>query len=164
MKNFKMLILLAAMIVAISACNTENPLTSSNDGSSQTPMFVDNWNPTTVGGCDYYHRDRENGGPKGYQIVVADRSIFGTIILCRQPGDSYCPETTISLSPANGIPTNDMLNASHFAYHQIVTGNLSGMISFPETGLSVKWSSTSKDTVLATSSVHVWETSGTDPK
>jgi hypothetical protein len=57
-----------------------------------------------------------------------------------------------------------MQNASNFAYHQIVTGNLNGMISFPETGLSVKWSSTSRDTVMATSSVHVWETSGTDPK
>ncbi|MEI6089098.1 MAG: hypothetical protein WCR42_01460 [bacterium] len=163
MKNFKMLILLAAVVVAISACNTENPITSNNEGNDPNSLFQVTWNPNAVGDCDYYNRSAERGGPHGYSLVLSDRSIFGTIIICRDAGQKYCPREIIGVSPANGIPTSDMLNASNYAYAQIVSGNLTGNIVFESTGLTVKWSSTSPDTTFATSNVKVWETMGTEP-
>jgi hypothetical protein len=163
MKNFIMLIALATIVVAISACNTENPITSNNEGTDPSSMFVNTWNPNDITGCDYYHRDKENGGPKGYDFVLTDRSIFGTIIICRDAGERYCPREVLGLNPQNGIPTNDMRNASNFAYNKILSGNLIGSMAFESTGLTVKWSSTSSDTTFGTSHVKVWETSGNEP-
>jgi hypothetical protein len=163
MKTFKMLILFAAVIVALSACNTENPITSDNEGNNPNSLFVATWDPNAVGDCDYYNRRAERGGPNGYSIVCTDRSIFGTLIICREPGQKYCPRDIIGITPANGIPTTDMLTASDYAYSQIVTGHLTGTMEFATTGLTVKWTSTSPDTTLATSDVKVWETSGTEP-
>ena len=164
MKNFIMLIVLTTLVVAISACNTENPITSDNEGNNNTPVFVENWDPNPTTTCDYYHREKRNGGPQGYEYVIKDKSIFGTIIICQLPGTKYCPREAVGGStPENGIPTSDMLNASNHAYHEILSGNLVGLESFPETGLTVRWSSTTPDTILGTSDVKVWETSGTEP-
>ena len=163
MKNFIMLFLFAAIVVAISACNTENPITSDNNGTDPSSLYSDNWNPNPTPSCDYYHRDRERGGPNGYDIVVADRSIFGIVILCRDPGYKYCPTEIVGATPQNGIPTQDMRSATNYAYGKIVSGILTGLKCFPETGLTVRWSSTSPDTTLATSSVKVWESTGTEP-
>lgn len=163
MKNLKMLILLAAVVVAISACNTENPITSNNEGNDPNSLFAATWDPNAVGDCDYYNRSTDRGGPNGYSLVLIDRSIYGTIIYCRDQGRKYCPRDIVGLTPANGIPTNDMLNATNFAYTQIVSGNLTGNIVFESTGLTVKWSSTSPDTTTATTNVKVWETMGTEP-
>lgn len=163
MKNFKMLILFAAIIVAISACNTENPITSDNEGNNTTvnpnlPMDpMSNWN------CDWYQRDKENGGPKGYSIVIEDRGIFGVIIYCGNPGTTICPSRVMNPNPEYGQPSDDMLNASSHAYSQITSGVLTGFEIFPSSGLSVRWSATSPDTTLSTTHVKVWETSGTEP-
>jgi len=162
MKKFIMLIALATIVVAISAC-TENPITSDKEGNDPNSLFVNTWNPNAVGDCDYYNRSTDNGGPKGYELVLTDRSIFGTIIICRDAGNKYCPREMVGLTPSNGIPTNDMLNASNYAYNQILSGNLTGNMVFESTGLTVKWSSTAPDTTFATTNVKVWETIGTEP-
>lgn len=164
MKNFKMLILFAAIIVAISACNTENPITSDNEGNNTTvnpnlPMDpMSNWN------CDWFQRDKENGGPKGYSIVITDRGIFGTIIFCANPGTDICPSSLIGGGPGNeNLPSDDMLTASSHAYSHITSGVLTGFEIFPSSGLTVRWSATSPDTTFSTTHVKVWETSGTEP-
>jgi hypothetical protein len=162
MKNFIMLIALAAIVVAISAC-TENPITSDNEENNPNSPFVTTWDPNAVGDCDYYNRSTDRGGPKGYELVLKDKSIFGTIIICRDPGNKYCPREMVQTAPNNGIPTTDMLNASNYAYNQILSGNLTGNMVFESTGLTVKWSSTAPDTTYATTNVKVWETSGTEP-
>jgi hypothetical protein len=160
-----MLILIATVIIAISACNSENPVTS--DSKVVKPITaktkVTNTKNSTIETieCGWTKRHTERGGPDGYEYVHYDANDHYTNIWCERPGHEICPQ--LPSVTTQSYPHGDMVTATNYAYNQISLGNLSGQVSNQTTGVVVKWFSNSSNIITATAEVKCWEISCSEP-
>lgn len=165
MKNIKMLLFLVALIVTISACNTENPVTSNPETIKPvtTNKNVTNSKTSSITiASSYLKRIMTNGGSSGYDYVAVNIEPRFKYVICSNPGTNECP-LIVKTSVTMGYPHNDMVDAMDYAYGQITSGYLTGQVSFQTTGVTVKWSSTSSNLATANSEVKVWETNCDEP-